>query len=113
MNDVQRRVQQLESLRAAILELDEVRNQGAGVVELDQTRTGRLSRIDALQRQAIAQHGQRQAQEQLRRIDAALRRCRDGSYGRCFKCDEPISEKRLDIDPAADLCIACAQARDP
>jgi len=110
---VHNRIEQLESLRSAILELNEVRNQGAGVVELDQTRTGRLSRVDALQRQAIAQHGQRQAQERLRRIDAALRRCRDESYGSCLECDEHISERRLDVDPAAELCIECAQARDP
>jgi len=96
---VHNRIEQLESLRSAILELNEVRNQGAGVVELH--------------RQAIAQHGQRQAQERLRRIDAALRRCRDGSYGSCLECDEHISERRLDVDPAAELCIECAQARDP
>jgi len=106
------RLDQLSSLREELMDLREVREQGAGTVELDQTRTGRLSRVDALQRQAIAQHGRRLADATMRRIDAAIRRIDDGRYGLCLECDEQIAEARLDVDPAAELCIRCAQHRD-
>ena len=59
----------------------------------------------------MAQYGERKARMELRRIDAAVRRCADGSYGVCLGCDEPIDERRLDVDPAAELCIECAEAQ--
>lgn len=46
--------------------------------------------------------------EELRRIDAALARLRDGTYGLCQKCGDPISEARLDLLPAAPFCKVCA-----
>ena len=50
----------------------------------------------------------RDAQE-LRRIDGALVRLKDGSYGRCEDCDQPIAEARLDAEPTASRCIACQE----
>lgn len=46
--------------------------------------------------------------EELRRIDAALRRLEDDSYGICAKCGEAISEERLRAVPTAALCRNCA-----
>jgi RNA polymerase-binding transcription factor len=79
-------------------------------VELDQSRVGRLSRMDALQGQAMAQETERRRQNELSRIDAALMRVESGDYGFCTNCDEKISEKRLELDPSAPLCIDCATA---
>jgi RNA polymerase-binding transcription factor DksA len=45
---------------------------------------------------------------ELRRIDAALARIEDGTYGDCLKCGEPISAARLDLLPDAPLCKKCA-----
>lgn len=45
--------------------------------------------------------------EELRRIDAALARIEDGSYGICPKCGEAISDERLDAVPEAALCKRC------
>ncbi|MDZ7668881.1 MAG: TraR/DksA C4-type zinc finger protein [Gammaproteobacteria bacterium] len=112
MSDLDKALQRLEQLRAEILELHEVRGEASAVVKLDQSSTGRLSRVDSLQRQAMAQHGQRQALARLRSIDAAVRRCHDGTYGLCIDCDEPIDERRLEVDPAAALCIDCASQRE-
>ncbi len=50
----------------------------------------------------------RDAQE-LRRIDGALVRLKDGSYGRCEDCDQPIAQARLDAEPTASRCIACQE----
>jgi DnaK suppressor protein len=85
------------------------RAEAGRTVELDQTRTGRLSRMDALQGQAMAQAAQQRAQMQLRRIEAALARLDAGDYGLCAQCEEPIAPRRLEADPAAPLCISCAE----
>lgn len=82
--------------------------EGSRPVELDQTRVGRLSRMDALQGQAMAQETERRRKNELQRIDAALTRIDTGNYGYCVNCDEEISEKRLTLDPSTPLCIDCA-----
>ena len=46
---------------------------------------------------------------ELRRIDAALERIEDGTYGTCLKCEEPISNERLIAVPDAALCKNCAR----
>jgi len=98
--------------RDALLSVKSMRDDSAATVELDQTSVGRLSRMDALQQQAVAQDIQQRARRALARIEAALRRCDDGSYGECLDCGEPIDPRRLEVDPAAPLCIRCASARD-
>lgn len=50
--------------------------------------------------------------ETLRKIDAALRRLEEGTYGICEECDEKISEPRLRALPFASLCRDCQQARE-
>jgi len=78
------------------------------VVELDQTRQGRLSRMDAMQQQAMAAETARRRALELTRIAAALARIDSGDYGLCVRCDEGIAPRRLQVDPAATLCIRCA-----
>ncbi|MGE4281503.1 MAG: TraR/DksA family transcriptional regulator [Magnetospirillum sp.] len=77
-------------------------------VELDQNSVGRLSRMDALQVQAMAQETERRRQTERIRITNALKRIDSGDYGFCLKCDEPIAAKRLALDPAVSMCIGCA-----
>lgn len=78
-------------------------------VQLDQQSVGRLSRMDALQVQAMAKAEQVRRDTRLQRVKAALTRLDDGDYGDCLRCGEGIDDKRLDADPAATLCIACAR----
>lgn len=47
-------------------------------------------------------------QEEIRRIQAALERMREGEYGFCVKCGEEIAVARLEVVPEAPLCSACA-----
>ena len=49
---------------------------------------------------------------QLRQLNAALAAIKDGSYGVCVDCDEPIKSRRLEIIPWADRCVRCQQTRD-
>lgn len=99
----------LEQRCAALKQTHAMHVQESAPVELDQTSVGRLSRMDAMQQQAMAQAGLRRAEIEQQRIQAALNRLASGEYGYCVKCDEEISEGRLKIDPAALICIDCAR----
>jgi DnaK suppressor protein len=79
-----------------------------GAVELDQSKVGRLSRMDAMQGQAMAKATERRRQQELVRIEAALGRIKSGDYGICASCDEDIAPKRLALDPSVAVCIKCA-----
>ena len=50
--------------------------------------------------------------ETLNRIDEALHRLEEATYGYCFECGEEISEKRLRALPFAVRCKDCEQARE-
>jgi len=50
--------------------------------------------------------------ETLNKIDEALRRLEEGTYGYCFECGEEISEKRLRALPFAVRCKDCEEARE-
>ena len=80
----------------------------AAPVELDQSQQGRLSRIDAIQQQAMAAETQRRRQRDVHLLDAALKRLDEGEYGYCVNCGEAIGTERLALDPATPFCIAHA-----
>jgi DnaK suppressor protein len=48
----------------------------------------------------------------LRRIDLALEKIQEGSYGHCEECEEEIGSKRLENQPWADLCITHAEEKE-
>lgn len=110
MIDIKAAHQRLLALRAELNALADTRTASTATVELDQTRVGRLSRMDALQQQAMAKATTERTHLNLLRIESALRRCEDGSYGECLRCAELINPRRLEIDPTATLCIECASA---
>jgi len=85
------------------------RDQGKPV-ELDQSRVGRLSRMDAMRDQAMAQETERRRQTGLTRVASALNRLDEDSYGYCLLCDEEIPIKRLEFDPSVTTCVNCAQS---
>lgn len=84
----------------------------AQIVELDQSKVGRLARMDAMQAQAMSQASGRRRDSRLRMIEAALVRIDDGEFGVCRACNDPIAEKRLEFDPTASLCIDCARKNE-
>ncbi len=94
--------------RTELQQLDQTGREAAETVELDQSRVGRLSRMDAMQAQAMSKEINRRRAQELGRIAAALRRIDEGDYGYCLNCDEPIARGRLQVDPTAGLCIQCA-----
>lgn len=110
--DIEHYRHRLLAEREQLSETKATQHEEAATVELDQSRTGRLSRMDALLGQAMAQEQERRADQELRRIATALARCDSGDYGFCVECGEPIAPARLEADPAAELCIRCAEARE-
>ncbi len=94
-------------------ELDAMADAGedaARPIELDQSRMGRLSRIDALQGQQMAQEIERRRQQRLAAIAGALKRIDSGEFGVCFSCGEDIDRRRLRADPVMTRCFSCASA---
>lgn len=59
-------------------------------------------------RHADVAHLSRTADE-LARVDAALARVAEGSYGECEDCGEPIGIARLTANPAAQRCASCQE----
>ncbi len=98
----------LLALRTRLTGEDDSSAEWRKTVELDQQSVGRLSRMDAMQQQAMADAEARRRKTDIARIDAALRRIEEGEYGYCLGCGEEIAAKRLDIDPMATQCVKCA-----
>jgi DnaK suppressor protein len=100
--------QRLADLTAAARE----RRKNSPGVELDQSRVGRLSRMDAMQHQAMSQATARLAGLEVQRIKSALERMAAGDYGYCVICGDDIAVGRLRFDPSVVSCITCAEAAE-
>ncbi len=103
------------ALRTLESELEEALQLGAEAakpVQLDQQAVGRLSRMDAMQRQAMAQSNKRSAELRLRQVRAALTSIEGDEYGECRLCDEPIAYARLQARPESPFCVACQGRRE-
>lgn len=99
----------LEAERAEIEKLDLDNAAWSAPVELDQQSVGRVSRIDAMQMQAMSQAVQRRRAARRVAIQRALSRIADGEFGYCVECGEPIAPGRLDVDPTFAACVRCAK----
>src|SRR3546814_2188052 len=99
----------LKARRAELLAEDELSEADRAPVTLDQESVGRLSRIDAMQMQAMAMAQLRRRQAERAAIDAALDRIDAGEYGYCLQCGEEIAAARLEHNPAVANCIECAR----
>jgi DnaK suppressor protein len=102
----------LLALKQTLLKAQETGDQAEQTVELDQARVGRLSRMDAMQAQAMSIETGRRRRQKLIQIEAALQRIEGDDYGFCQECGEQIAPARLEVDPAVLLCIDCASARE-
>lgn len=91
-----------------IQQIDSLSEDSRRPVELDQNSVGRLSRVDAMQQQAMAFASQGRRQHDARRITQALARMDTEDYGFCGTCGEPIPLARLKLDPTVALCVECA-----
>ncbi|NOE32518.1 TraR/DksA C4-type zinc finger protein [Ruegeria sp. HKCCD7318] len=98
---IRERLAELEQLSASALKAQ-------AVVELDQQAIGRLSRMDALQNQAMAKAQRANRDIEKSRLQAALVRIEEEEYGYCEDCGDRIPDGRLSLDLAASKCVSCA-----
>jgi DnaK suppressor protein len=101
--------QGLLARRAELEEEERLSEADRAPVALDQDSVGRLSRIDAMQVQAMALAQQRRREAERQAIEAALQRIDEGEFGWCLVCGEAIAPARLKHNPSAPTCIACAR----
>lgn len=99
----------LEERLEAVMVRRKAQEEEEAPVELDQSRVGRLSRMDAMQQQAMAKASGRCTELERQRIVSALDRIKYSTYGYCLKCEDEIAEGRLQFDPSVLLCISCAE----
>ncbi len=96
--------------RLSLLENQNKLNAGArDTVLLDQQSVGRLSRMDAMQQQAMAKATATNRAREITAIQAALARIVAKEFGYCEDCGEPIPVKRLELSPTATRCVSCAR----
>ncbi len=100
----------LLALKKTLVRAQETGDLAEETVELDQARVGRLSRMDAMQAQAMSKETGRLRRQKLLQIEAALQRIEIDDYGYCGECGEEIVAGRLEADPTALFCIQCASA---
>ena len=104
--------QVLEALRAELRELLEASATSADAVQLDQSKLGRLSRVDAIQQQEMAKASRASCRQRLARVDEALAALHDGEYGYCQVCGQAIDPRRLEIRPESLRCVDCQSAAE-
>lgn len=100
-----------QALRTLVAELDETiedATESVQPVELDQAAVGRVSRIDAIQRQSMAQASREALKLRKRLATQALAAMEAGEYGYCRRCEEPIAFRRLQARPESPFCLRCA-----
>lgn len=84
----------------------------AAAAVLDQSSVGRLSRMDAMQQQALATEIRERLSSQQLKIRSALGRIAAGTYGLCCECETELELERLQGEPAAVFCADCAAERE-
>lgn len=99
---------QLEALEAELKAAVAGKADATAPVTLD-TSIGRLSRMDAIQSQQMALGLKARHQQQLMRVQNALKSVATGTYGQCRRCKGPIALERLEAQPDAGFCVQCAE----
>ena len=97
----------LTALRATLMDTAAASRAAAAPVELDQQRSGRVSRIDAIAQQSMAAATRQRQLLRLEKVKVALRALEKGEYGLCQRCEEEIAWPRLQARPESAICLAC------
>ncbi|MDE0796090.1 MAG: TraR/DksA family transcriptional regulator [Alphaproteobacteria bacterium] len=106
--DIEKVRKQLEARKAELTASIENAAESAAPVELDQQVQGRLSRMDAIQGQAMAQATIERRRIEIAQINAAFKRMEQNEFGYCVECGDEIAPKRLELNPAIARCVECA-----
>jgi DnaK suppressor protein len=102
----------LHSVKGELVSQYEREKMAANTVDLDQTKVGRLSRMDALQQQNMAKSTMRNIESRMKLVNAALIKFAEGEYGYCESCGDEIALARLEVNPEAPCCFACQSQQE-
>lgn len=100
-------------LRALLVALRTSAQENAALTEtvhLDQAAMGRVSRVDAMQAQKMAEAGARRNELRMKQVIVALKAVDDDAFGDCKVCGEPIGYGRLKARPESPACVGCMAA---
>ena len=100
--------QLLTGLKQELIELEQQlvhAHERSAPVMLDQQAVGRVSRVDAIMQQEMAQASEALMQQHIVRIKRIFLDTED--YGFCLECGKSIGLGRLTIHPVAEMCIQC------
>ncbi len=106
--DMNRIATQLRERAAELTAQSEGARESRAPVELDQQSVGRLSRMDAMQIQAMARESERRRLDEIQAIRTTLNRIAAGEYRYCVGCGERIAPARLVLIPTTGTCVDCA-----
>lgn len=102
---VERFRKQLVARRDALAEV--LRLATAELIQDEVVYTDSVDQASAETDKSLSVHMKNRDRNVLWQIDEALRRLERGAYGDCERCDEPISEGRIEAFPFTTLCIDC------
>lgn len=93
--------------------LETVRKDAADLEELTkpispENAIGRVSRMDAINNKSVNEASLRQARVKIQRLEQALDKIDDPSFGLCRRCKKPIQQGRLMFMPESARCVKCA-----
>jgi DnaK suppressor protein len=69
---------------------------------------GRVSRMDAINNKSVVEAALRSARARLSKLEIALTKVDDPSFGICSMCGNPIPIPRLMFMPESSRCVRCA-----
>ncbi len=97
-------VAEIEVLQVKIVELKEVTKPIP-----PENAIGRISRMDAINNKSVNEAALRTAENKLTKLEMALEKIDDPTFGNCIRCGQEIPEGRLMIMPESIKCVRCAQ----
>ncbi len=74
---------------------------------------GRLTRMEAINSQAVSENALNAAKAKLARLQSALEKVDQPEFGLCARCETPIPPGRILAMPENVLCVPCAEKRGP
>jgi DnaK suppressor protein len=106
-----------EHRQRLLVRLDEIdaqlqRSKDVTTAVVPDAAIGRLTRVDAVQAGYVSDELRRRIAAERIRVERALQRIEDGTYGLCQACKGPIPDARLIARPDAALCVDCAEVAE-
>jgi DnaK suppressor protein len=106
MNEMEKYRKLLQQKEQELLDLQKMSAESEKPVSLNDP-IGRITRIDAIQRQQQALYAKERTINNLRLVREALMRIEAGTYGVCTKCNSDIESERLEFVPESTMCTKC------